>query len=87
MPENAKIVSNNRAYFQNKSYICLTNVKGFDKMEAKQKTKLSGKEKVKKNTVTQNGGSKQKPKSKFTLFREKYPEGIGEIVNMRAVLR
>jgi len=29
----------------------------------------------------------QKPKSKFTLFREKYPEGIGEIVNMRAVLR
>ena len=28
-----------------------------------------------------------KPKSKFTLWREKYPEGIGEIVNMRAVLR
>ena len=29
----------------------------------------------------------QKPKSKTTLFREKYPEGIGYIVNMRAVLR
>ena len=29
----------------------------------------------------------QRPKSKFTLFREKYPEGVGEIVNMRAVLR
>ena len=34
-----------------------------------------------------NKTEKQKPKSKFTLFREKYPEGIGEIVNMRAVLR
>ena len=31
--------------------------------------------------------AEQKPKSKFTLFREKYPEGIGEIVNMRAVLK
>ena len=40
-------------------------------------------EKVEKeNKVTE-----QKPKSKFTLFREKYPEGIGEIVNMRAVLK
>ena len=29
----------------------------------------------------------EKPKSKTTLFREKYPEGIGYIVNMRAVLR
>jgi len=29
----------------------------------------------------------QRPKSKTTLFREKYPEGIGYIVNMRAVLR
>ena len=34
-----------------------------------------------------NEAKEQKPKSKFTLFREKYPEGIGEIVNMRAVLR
>jgi hypothetical protein len=47
-------------------------------METKNKkqTEKSGKE---------NG--EQRPKSKFTLFREKYPEGIGEIVNMRAVLR
>lgn len=29
----------------------------------------------------------QKPKSKIMQFREKYPEGIGYIVNMRAVLR
>jgi hypothetical protein len=30
----------------------------------------------------------QKPKSRFTLWREKYPEGLdGIIVNMRAVLR
>jgi hypothetical protein len=29
----------------------------------------------------------QKPKSKIMLAREKYPEGIGYIVNMRAVLR
>jgi hypothetical protein len=29
----------------------------------------------------------EKPKSTYTLFREKYPNGIGEIVNMRAVLR
>lgn len=56
-------------------------------MEAKAKTKSTVKEKVKKNAVKQNGDSEQKPKSKFTLFREKYPEGIGEIVNMRAVLR
>jgi hypothetical protein len=31
--------------------------------------------------------SEQRPKSKTVLFREKYPEGIGYIVNMRAVLR
>jgi len=29
----------------------------------------------------------QMPKSKIMLAREKYPEGIGYIVNMRAVLR
>jgi hypothetical protein len=57
-------------------------------MTTKEKTKLSDKEKVKTNTVTQNGVLEQKPKSKTTLFWEKYPEGIGsEIVNMRAVLR
>jgi len=35
----------------------------------------------------QNKIEEQKPKSKTTLFREKYPEGVGYIVNMRAVLR
>jgi len=40
-----------------------------------------------KKTVKQKDVSEQKPKSKITLFREKYPEGIGHIVNMRAVLR
>jgi|GEM_PF-5821187 len=34
-----------------------------------------------------NGFSEQKPKSKIMQFREKYPEGIGYIANMRAVLR
>jgi hypothetical protein len=29
----------------------------------------------------------EKQKSTFTLFREKYPNGIGTIINMRAVLR
>ncbi|MDR0573020.1 MAG: hypothetical protein LBG96_03140 [Tannerella sp.] len=29
----------------------------------------------------------EKPKSAYTMFREKHPDGIGEIVNMRAVLR
>jgi hypothetical protein len=29
----------------------------------------------------------EKPKSKTALFWEKYPNGIGTIVNMRAVLR
>jgi len=58
----------------------MTNVKQFDKMETN-KTKKTGK------PTRQNGTPEQKPKSKFTLFREKYPDGIGEIVNMRAVLR
>ena len=46
--------------------------------------------KRKKKTVKseqENKVSEQKPKSKTTLFREKYPEGIGYIVNMKAVLR
>ena len=34
-----------------------------------------------------NSFSEQKPKSKIMQFREKYPEGIGYIANMRAVLR
>lgn len=29
----------------------------------------------------------ERPKSTYTIFREKYPNGIGEIVNMRAVLQ
>ena len=46
--------------------------------------------KSKKQTKKTGKGSEieeQKPKSAYALFREKYPEGIGEIVNMRAVLR
>ena len=35
----------------------------------------------------QNEYLKQRPKSKIMLAREKYPEGIGYIVNMRAVLK
>ena len=35
----------------------------------------------------QNSSAEQKPKSKIMQFREKYPDGIGYIVNMRAVLR
>jgi len=46
--------------------------------------------KTKKNigkSSKKNESPKQKPKSKIMLAREKYPEGIGYIVNMRAVLR
>jgi len=47
--------------------------------------------KSKKQTVKsrkRNDVTKQKPKSKFTLWREKHPEGLeGTIINMRAVLR
>jgi len=43
-------------------------------------------EKVEKSEK-ENKAIEQKPKSAYTLFREKYPEGIGEIVNMRAVLK
>jgi hypothetical protein len=35
----------------------------------------------------QTSVAEQKKKSKIMLAREKYPEGIGYIVNMRAVLR
>jgi hypothetical protein len=31
--------------------------------------------------------TEERPKSTMTLFREKYPEGIGYIVDMRAVLK
>ena len=48
--------------------------------------------KRKKQTVKtekENKAAKQKPKSKITLFWEKYyPDGSkGEIINMRAVLK
>jgi hypothetical protein len=44
--------------------------------------------KTKKTPVSENNEpAVQKPKSKIMLAREKYPEGIGYIVNMRAVLR
>ncbi|MCL2650368.1 MAG: hypothetical protein FWD60_04975 [Candidatus Azobacteroides sp.] len=48
------------------------------------------KTKSKKQTVElekQNKTEEQKPKSKTTLFWEKYPNGILKIVDMRAVLR
>jgi len=35
----------------------------------------------------QNEDTEQRPKSKIMQFREKYPEGIGYIVNIRAVLK
>jgi hypothetical protein len=53
-------------------------------MEAIKKKKN---EKIIAKSVTQNKVMDQKPKSKFTLFREKYPNGVGEIIDMRAVLR
>ena len=40
-----------------------------------------------KKEIAKSENKEERPKSKITLFREKYPEGIGEIVNMRAVLR
>jgi hypothetical protein len=52
------------------------------------------KEEVKKTSTRPTGKAVkenvvfgEKPKSAYTLFREKYPNGIGDIVNMRAVLR
>jgi hypothetical protein len=43
----------------------------------------------KKNTgkFEEKNVTEKKPKSKIILAREKYPEGIGYIVNMRAILR
>jgi hypothetical protein len=42
---------------------------------------------TKKKEKKANNGRQEKKKSKIILFREKYPEGIGDIVNMRAVMR
>ena len=49
-------------------------------METKEKKQTAKFEK-------QNKVEEQKPKSKTTLFWEKYPNGILKIVDMRAVLR
>jgi hypothetical protein len=47
-------------------------------------------ETVKKKNIEKsekkNDAALQKKKSAFTLFWEKYPNGVGEIVDMRAVL-
>ena len=43
--------------------------------------------KMTEKSCKQNKQKEQMPKSKIMLAREKYPEGIGYIVNMRAVLR
>jgi hypothetical protein len=48
--------------------------------------------KTKKENGKQNANGKEifqaeKPNSAYTLFRERHPNGIGDIVNMRAVLR
>ena len=41
----------------------------------------------KNNQKSEKQVMEQKPKSKTTLFWEKYPNGILEIMDMRAVLR
>jgi hypothetical protein len=46
-------------------------------MKTKKEKKVSGTSEPKQ----------EKPKSKTVLFWEKYPNGIGTIINMRAVLR
>jgi len=48
------------------------------------------KTKDKKQVVKSEKGNKtteQKPKSKTTLFWEKYPDGILKVVDMKAVLK
>ena len=49
-------------------------------MEVKEKKQIARSERGNKATP-------KKKKSAFTLFREKYPNGVGEIIDMRAVLR
>ena len=64
-------------------------------MDAKVKAKSTEKKRVKANAQkpetnnhTSLDVSDQKPKSKTTLFWEKYPDGIGsKIIDMRAVLK
>ena len=52
------------------------------KMEMETKSKKNLVKSVEKNEITN-----KKPKSKTTIFWEKYPNGILKIVDMRAVLR
>ena len=63
-------------------------------MTTKKNTRTADKVNVRTNTNNPEierkglvGVLDQKPKSKIMQFREKFPEGIGRIVNMRAVLR
>ena len=42
---------------------------------------------IKKTGYKEIKTKEEKRKSAFTLFREKYPNGVGEIVDMRAVLK
>ncbi|MDR2970871.1 MAG: hypothetical protein LBU83_02925 [Bacteroidales bacterium] len=46
-------------------------------------TKINGK----KNRITTTTTPKPKKKSKFTLFWEKHPNGIGTIIDHEAVLQ
>jgi hypothetical protein len=46
-----------------------------------------GRETAKKKKTGKGVSPERKPKSAFTLFWEKYPDGAGEIIDMRAVLR
>jgi hypothetical protein len=56
-------------------------------METK-KSVATQRKKQNKKVEKQDNTTEQKPKSKTTLFWEKYPNGTGsEIINMRAVLR
>ena len=43
--------------------------------------------KSKKKSDSKKERKKEQKKSAFILFREKYPNGVGEIIDMRAVLR
>jgi len=72
----------------------MTIVKIFDKMATKRKIKSADQKAVNQIEAIPEiskgglvGASTQKPKSKTRLFWEKYPEGIGSIVDMRAVLK
>jgi hypothetical protein len=48
---------------------------------------MKTKEKEQKKKKLSDAQSDAKKKSAFTLFWEKYPNGAGEIIDMRAVLQ